>query len=305
MGIRFYCPTGHKLNVKSFQAGRTGICPYCGTKFVIPNQSTRKSSKEERAAFRALAATSSTTVNPGSQNAAPGFTGAIPIAGSQPSSSSSPPIIEQAKGGDKTSAQPALISSQQDTGGTRFTSPILPTSADSITNMLNSDLLPDASATPTPAGPTDPFIAAGDVVWYVRPPSGGQYGPATSNIVRQWLAEGRIGPNSLVWREGWRDWQQASEVFHQLRSNNPPADNTTAPAASTEQNSVPAGQLSTLRTPKNMLKLTTVLIILTLIILLSLFVWAFTSKSIPATDKSGTHSTRLELLDTLSSNHLS
>ena len=54
MGIRFYCPNGHKLNVKEFQAGRRGICPYCGTKFLIPSQSTRKSSKEERAARRAL-----------------------------------------------------------------------------------------------------------------------------------------------------------------------------------------------------------------------------------------------------------
>ena len=26
MGIRFYCPNGHKLNVKEFQAGRRGIC---------------------------------------------------------------------------------------------------------------------------------------------------------------------------------------------------------------------------------------------------------------------------------------
>ena len=31
MGIRFYCPNGHKLNVKSFQAGRKGFCPFCGT----------------------------------------------------------------------------------------------------------------------------------------------------------------------------------------------------------------------------------------------------------------------------------
>jgi hypothetical protein len=148
----------------------------------------------------------------------------------------------------------------------------------------------------------DPFIEAGDVVWYVRPPSGGQYGPATSKLMRQWLAEGRISPNTLVWREGWRDWQQASDVFHQLRLNYPAADVPyMAPGSS------PAGQLSTPRTPKNMLTLTTVLIILTLIILVSLFVWTFTSGSTSATDKSKsrTHSTRLELRDTLSPNRLS
>ena len=46
MGIRFYCPNGHKLNVKEFQAGRRGICPYCGAKIQIPTHSTRGSTHE-------------------------------------------------------------------------------------------------------------------------------------------------------------------------------------------------------------------------------------------------------------------
>ena len=45
MGIRFYCPNGHKLNVKEFQAGRRGICPFCGARIQIPTQSTRPSAK--------------------------------------------------------------------------------------------------------------------------------------------------------------------------------------------------------------------------------------------------------------------
>jgi hypothetical protein len=45
MGIRFYCPKGHKLNVKRFQAGRTGVCPRCGATMHIPLESTRRSSK--------------------------------------------------------------------------------------------------------------------------------------------------------------------------------------------------------------------------------------------------------------------
>jgi hypothetical protein len=36
MGIRFSCPNGHRLNVKEFLAGKRGICPQCGAKFVIP-----------------------------------------------------------------------------------------------------------------------------------------------------------------------------------------------------------------------------------------------------------------------------
>jgi hypothetical protein len=36
MGIRFSCPNGHLLNVKEHLAGKRGICPSCGAKFVIP-----------------------------------------------------------------------------------------------------------------------------------------------------------------------------------------------------------------------------------------------------------------------------
>jgi hypothetical protein len=36
MGIRLSCPNGHRLNVKEFLAGKRGICPQCGAKFIIP-----------------------------------------------------------------------------------------------------------------------------------------------------------------------------------------------------------------------------------------------------------------------------
>lgn len=48
MGIRFFCPNGHKLNVKAHLAGRAGFCPECGVRLIIPYESTRKSSKELR-----------------------------------------------------------------------------------------------------------------------------------------------------------------------------------------------------------------------------------------------------------------
>ena len=43
MGIRCYCPQGHKLNVKAEQAGKIGICPKCKVRFQIPFESTRQS----------------------------------------------------------------------------------------------------------------------------------------------------------------------------------------------------------------------------------------------------------------------
>jgi len=39
MGIRFSCPNGHKLHVKEFLAGKRGVCPSCGAKFIIPQPS--------------------------------------------------------------------------------------------------------------------------------------------------------------------------------------------------------------------------------------------------------------------------
>ena len=57
------------------------------------------------------------------------------------------------------------------------------------------------------------------MIWYVRPPSGGQFGPASGELMKTWLSEGRVSADSLVWREGWRDWQEAGTVFPKLRSN--------------------------------------------------------------------------------------
>lgn len=43
MGIRFSCPNGHKLHVKEFLAGKRGVCPSCGAKFVIPSPTESQS----------------------------------------------------------------------------------------------------------------------------------------------------------------------------------------------------------------------------------------------------------------------
>jgi hypothetical protein len=34
--------------------------------------------------------------------------------------------------------------------------------------------------------------------------------------MKTWLAEGRVGANSLVWRAGWPEWRSAADVFPQL-----------------------------------------------------------------------------------------
>ncbi|MFZ1932522.1 MAG: DUF4339 domain-containing protein [Thermoguttaceae bacterium] len=168
MGIRFFCPNGHKLNVKDFQAGRTGICPCCGVKMPIPLESTRRSSKQERSLQRGgdtMAALASETMAPQPAETAPVSCDVL----------GDTPVFADAKTGTVAAKR------------------------------VNS---------------RDPLAEAGDAVWYVHPPSGGQFGPAAADVMRAWIAEGRISVDSLVWHEGWRNWQMAGKVFPQL---SPPA----------------------------------------------------------------------------------
>ena len=64
------------------------------------------------------------------------------------------------------------------------------------------------------AADADPIDEAPEAVWYVRPPSGGQFGPASGLIMRAWIREGRVPGEALVWRAGWPQWQSAAAVFH-------------------------------------------------------------------------------------------
>ncbi len=57
------------------------------------------------------------------------------------------------------------------------------------------------------------LLSDAQATWYVRPPSGGQYGPATGDILRQWISEGRLTHNTLIWRDGWAQWRAADEVL--------------------------------------------------------------------------------------------
>jgi hypothetical protein len=74
----------------------------------------------------------------------------------------------------------------------------------------------------------DPIAEAPDAVWYVRPPTGGQFGPADGTIMRRWLNEGRVSADALVWREGWPDWKSAGPVFPSLEAPDLPAPGSAA-----------------------------------------------------------------------------
>jgi hypothetical protein len=85
-----------------------------------------------------------------------------------------------------------------------------------------------------------------DATWYVRPPSGGQYGPATGTVLRQWINEGRVASTALLWRDGWPQWRDASEALPELAIHLPQGNsslgNATKAAATAEVESPPSPQ---------------------------------------------------------------
>lgn len=225
MGIRFWCPNGHKLNVKTFQAGRRGICPYCGARFQIPTQSTRKPGMQDL-----LSEPREHSVHEGAGGLPPA---AAPTSAAAPAAGPIGPIFSASSAVDP--ATPA------ETAGAPRTQAVIPLDDEPDVDLAGRSARPPGGGSAQPAAgpkplyqsalgvpplspataPADPLAEAPDVVWYVRPPTGGQFGPATADLMRNWLDEGRVSPDSLVWREGWRDWQEAAGVFPQLGAGEP------------------------------------------------------------------------------------
>lgn len=188
MGIRFYCPKGHKLHVKNFQAGKKGVCPHCGSRFVIPMESERESSKSRKG----------------------------------PSANGSKSGVGKPDGSDDDH-EPVEIQITDD-------------SPEHARGASNSSIQTRPSA-------KDAIDEQPNAVWYVRPTSGGQYGPARGDVMRKWISEGRVGADSLVWREGWGDWKTAESVLPSIvkaTSARSPATPPPSPAVAPVSNPMPA-----------------------------------------------------------------
>jgi len=78
----------------------------------------------------------------------------------------------------------------------------------------------DSPAMDAAEEPNDPIEESPDAVWYVRPPSGGEFGPAKGDVMRRWIDEGRVSGDALVWRDGWNDWATAADWFPELAPSN-------------------------------------------------------------------------------------
>ncbi|MCH8922614.1 MAG: hypothetical protein IIA67_05645, partial [Planctomycetes bacterium] len=161
MGIKFHCPNGHKLNVKAFLAGKRGICPHCGCKMDIPLESQRGGDAKKKTSPDAVQAAPAATIATSPV--------ASPAAATATTAVANSPVVNN---------------------------PV-------VNNpVVNNPVAPASQAAPVvAAAPSDPIAEAPHALWYVRPTTGGQFGPANGDAMRGWIGEGRVNGQSLIWRE--------------------------------------------------------------------------------------------------------
>jgi hypothetical protein len=224
MGIRFFCPKGHKLNVKEFLAGKRAICPYCGLRVLVPLESTRVSSRQKKGNAQAQSPAQGMSSLSSPSGVASGVSTPDDVAVGSGSSIIIAGAGSLAEVSDAAAIEPVGGGAFSDSVGDMLTQMSAPTPGANEPTAGSSQVFGDvgdaALAAEYPlAALNDPLAGADNVVWYVRPASGGQLGPAPSDILRHWLAKGRVKADSFVWREGWTDWQLAGSVFPQFASS--------------------------------------------------------------------------------------
>ncbi len=223
MGIRFRCHhCNSELHVKDFQGGRRGRCPECGGKFRIPPADAEFSLEvgQEPAPAASLVESQTTNAAVSSQPRR-----SASAAAEQPAKSGR--STERSGNGEPTSKSVAAVASQSSTQPQASVSPAQPpeepaeetaeeTAEEPQRRPVNADGATEPAESPPPAAaavlPTS-LSEAPAATWYVRPPAGGQYGPAPTETCIQWLIEGRICRETLVWRDDWPEWLVAGKAF--------------------------------------------------------------------------------------------
>jgi hypothetical protein len=192
MGIKFYCPNGHKIHVKSFLAGKKGLCPKCGVRIEIPRESVKSedakavegsqsdddADDEQEQEIATLPTATEKVDTPNPQAGVAGQT--------VPSGALVPPSVPVADDFRSQLPSPALGPANSE-----------------------STYFPRIGQVASP--PLPPTTA----MWYVQLNNGQQFGPTDKTTLQQWIVEGRIGHHDLLWRDGWPNWDTAIAVFPQ------------------------------------------------------------------------------------------
>lgn len=221
MGIRFSCHhCGHPLNIKQDLAGKVGRCPTCQGQFRIP---------------LCDAATSSSINGTGLQSASVEPTQPIARAATpQAPAGTTPRAVGHAAAITvSTKPAPSPIAKTLSIRTPNTKTPVPQSTPRNPASQRTTQ--PTAKAAPTNRQPAPDATPTAEPHWHVRPPSGGEYGPASDELIRTWISEYRITPSSQLKRADWKEWRVASEVFPDLlpKSNHTstPATPTTQPAA--------------------------------------------------------------------------
>ena len=207
MGIRFACHVCNKqLNIKRDLAGRRGVCPQCQSRFRIPMDDTEHSSPVD--AVRMVH---------------PNVTKSSEQAGSQSSAAQFGVSVGQ-DGGTAVMPKQQMVS----------TSAVPNAVEQPLLNVEQPLLNVEQPLLNTDAGQ----LAAGSILeeepnatWYVRPPSGGQYGPASTEELQEWISQGRVAATALLWRDGWPQWRDASEALPEMSANLPGKTSAVLPSS--------------------------------------------------------------------------
>jgi hypothetical protein len=93
---------------------------------------------------------------------------------------------------------------------TRAPTTLTPTKQDALRHPQ-----PQAQATATNASSDTPDngSASSEPLYFVRPPSGGEYGPANKATIELWISQRRITSETLICQVGSTQWKKAREVF--------------------------------------------------------------------------------------------
>jgi hypothetical protein len=201
MGIHFACHhCNHSLHVKDFQGGKRGRCPECKAPFRIPLKDASHSLALDDSHVNPDAmltfSTSSRTAKASKKSSS-----AISIETDLPTKNSSEKSARPKKATTASQKQPNV--DQQ------------------TLNPIDKNV-PALSEKEMPAA----LSAALDAKWFVRPPSGGQFGPASPQLLMEWIAERRVTSDSFLWCEGMPQWQAATDLIPELvspESRKPPA----------------------------------------------------------------------------------
>lgn len=143
------------------------------------------------------------------------------------------------------SASPASQSSQKNVASPATQTPATdkPLATKSTAPKSPDPASPSLPKPPKLSGPQSDELPASllpyvDSRWYVRPPSGGQYGPATTHTLLDWIQQRRVTADSLVWREGLENWGIVRDVIPEPFGGLPPSNGPTAQLPPTQSSPI-------------------------------------------------------------------